>query len=76
LLNAMMMNTVIFMFWDMTKNSTNAVGGIGLPEDMKLVLLFSATLQTIFAILISQKIWTLGKYDITNEVPGPPATTH
>ena len=65
ILNMLMMNTVIFMFYDMTKGLTNIQDNSpGLPLHVDLILVLSAFLQTIFAILIAIKVWRLGSMQV------------
>lgn len=65
ILNMLMMNTVIFMFYDMTKGLTNIQDNSpGLPLHVDLILVLSALLQTIFAILIAIKVWRLGSMQV------------
>ena len=68
ILNCLLMNTVIFMFYDMTKELTNLEDSSpGLPLKVDIVLGLSALLQTIFAILIAYKVWRLGSMRIEDD---------
>ena len=65
ILNALLMNSIIFMFYDMTKGLTNYEDNSpGLPLHVDFILVTAALLQTIFAFLIAIKVWRLGSMQV------------